>query len=198
VSIGTLLAFCVVCAATGVLRRTRPELKRPFRAPFSDPAFPAVPVLGVLLSFINMCALPASTWLRLFVWLLVGGAIYFGYGRKNAKPYLARRAKLLGAEAAPAAETASAEGMRTGLGGADTLSVDGGTLPLNEGAGTSGATLTFVSSPLAASGGAGAAVPSRQERVEAQRAAAMAVVATSSVVGPSELGAAGAGDEGAR
>jgi C-terminus of AA_permease len=123
VSIGTLAAFCVVCAAVGVLRRTQPALKRPFRAPFSDPAFPAVPALGVLLSFANMCALPGSTWLRLFAWMCVGGLIYVGYARGHAKPYEARRAALLGLP--PPAAGAAADGAGAGA-GAGAGEVEGG------------------------------------------------------------------------
>ncbi len=80
-SIGTLLAFVIVCAGVWVLRVRRPELYRPFKTPF----VPAVPILGILVSFALMAALPAATWIRLFVWLIVGMVIYFGYGRKNSR-----------------------------------------------------------------------------------------------------------------
>ncbi len=81
VSIGTLLAFIIVCAGVLVLRRRRPELHRPFRTPF----VPAVPILGILISLVMMLALPVDTWIRLVVWLVVGMVIYFGYGRSHSR-----------------------------------------------------------------------------------------------------------------
>jgi APA family basic amino acid/polyamine antiporter len=80
VNIGTLLAFVLVCAGVWILRRTRPELERPFRTPL----VPLVPILGILACFGLMATLPGDTWIRLFVWLLIGFAIYFGYGRKHS------------------------------------------------------------------------------------------------------------------
>ncbi len=81
VSIGTLLAFIIVCAGVLVLRRRRPDLHRPFRTPF----VPAVPILGILISLLMMLALPLDTWIRLVIWLVVGMAIYFGYGRRHSR-----------------------------------------------------------------------------------------------------------------
>jgi APA family basic amino acid/polyamine antiporter len=63
-----------------ILRKTRPDLERPFRTPL----VPLVPILGMLACFGLMATLPADTWLRLFVWLLIGFVIYFGYGRKHS------------------------------------------------------------------------------------------------------------------
>jgi APA family basic amino acid/polyamine antiporter len=80
VNIGTLLAFVLVCAGVMILRKTRPDLERPFRTPL----VPLVPILGMLACFGLMATLPADTWLRLFVWLLIGFVIYFGYGRKHS------------------------------------------------------------------------------------------------------------------
>src|SRR5271169_4445369 len=80
VSIGTLLAFVIVCAGVWILRRRRPELHRPFRTPL----VPLVPILGIVISFALMAALPLATWVRLFVWLALGMAIYFGYGRYHS------------------------------------------------------------------------------------------------------------------
>jgi APA family basic amino acid/polyamine antiporter len=80
VNIGTLLAFVLVCAGVLILRRTRPDLERPFRTPL----VPLVPILGILACFGLMATLPADTWIRLFVWLVIGFAIYFGYGRKHS------------------------------------------------------------------------------------------------------------------
>lgn len=87
VSIGTLAAFTIVCIGVLVLRKTRPDLQRPFRAP----AIKIVAPLGALSAFALMLGLPADTWIRLAVWMLIGLAIYFAYGmhhvrrRANAK-----------------------------------------------------------------------------------------------------------------
>jgi APA family basic amino acid/polyamine antiporter len=80
VSMGTLLAFLLVCAAVLVMRRTHPEAQRPFRAPL----VPLVPVLGILSCLLLMFSLPAETWVRLVVWLGLGFLVYFGYGRKHS------------------------------------------------------------------------------------------------------------------
>jgi len=80
-SIGTLLAFMIVCTGVLVLRHRRPDLPRPFRAPFS----PVTPILGILISLAMMLGLPGETWLRLVVWLLVGLVIYFFYSRHHSK-----------------------------------------------------------------------------------------------------------------
>jgi APA family basic amino acid/polyamine antiporter len=80
-SIGTLLAFIIVCAGVLVLRRKRPDLARPFRAPL----FPATPILGILISLAMMLGLPLPTWIRLFVWLAVGLVIYFLYGKNHSR-----------------------------------------------------------------------------------------------------------------
>jgi len=79
-AIGTLLAFVIVCAGVLVLRRRSPELERPFRTP----GLPWVPVLGAIICLGQMAALPGTTWIRLIVWLAIGLAIYFGYGRASA------------------------------------------------------------------------------------------------------------------
>ncbi len=81
VSIGTLFAFVIVCAGILVLRRTRPELPRPFRTPFS----PVVPALGILSCSYLMSGLPWETWLRLIVWMALGLLIYAFYGRFHSK-----------------------------------------------------------------------------------------------------------------
>ncbi|MFB2981766.1 amino acid permease [Microseira sp. BLCC-F43] len=80
VSIGTLLAFLIVCIAVVVLRRTRPDLPRPFKTPL----VPLVPILGALISGLQMVSLPGDTWLRLIIWLAVGLLIYFTYGRQHS------------------------------------------------------------------------------------------------------------------
>jgi basic amino acid/polyamine antiporter, APA family len=81
VNIGTLLAFVIVCAAVMIMRRTHPDVPRPFRAPFG----PIVPILGIISCLILMFSLPAANWLRLAVWLIVGLIIYFAYGRKHSR-----------------------------------------------------------------------------------------------------------------
>jgi APA family basic amino acid/polyamine antiporter len=80
VNIGTLLAFVLVCGGVVVLRRTRPDLERPFRTPL----VPLVPVLGILACLGLMATLPGDTWIRLVVWLVIGLAIYFSYGRHHS------------------------------------------------------------------------------------------------------------------
>jgi len=80
VNIGTLLAFAIVCTAVLIMRRTHPEVHRPFRAPFGS----IVPVLGIFSCVMLMFSLPAENWLRLFVWLFVGLLIYFTYGRRHS------------------------------------------------------------------------------------------------------------------
>jgi APA family basic amino acid/polyamine antiporter len=81
VSIGTLLAFVIVCAGVLVLRYKEPERPRPFRTPF----VPIVPLLGIASCVYLMKALPIDTWARLLVWLLLGFAIYFLYGKKHSR-----------------------------------------------------------------------------------------------------------------
>jgi APA family basic amino acid/polyamine antiporter len=80
VSIGTLLAFVIVCGGIIVLRRTQPDLPRPFRTPM----VPLVPILGILICGYMMYGLPADTWLRLLIWMALGLAIYFIYGRRHS------------------------------------------------------------------------------------------------------------------
>jgi basic amino acid/polyamine antiporter, APA family len=80
VNIGTLLAFVLVSAGVLVLRKSRPDLERPFKTPW----VPFVPIMGVLCCLGLMATLPADTWLRLIVWLLIGFTIYFGYSRRHS------------------------------------------------------------------------------------------------------------------
>jgi APA family basic amino acid/polyamine antiporter len=79
-NIGTLFAFVIVCGAVLVMRRIDPHAPRPFRVPL----VPFVPILGILICLLLMLALPAENWLRLIIWLAVGLAIYFGYGRQRS------------------------------------------------------------------------------------------------------------------
>ena len=85
VSIGTLFAFVLVCAGVLVLRKTKPDLKRPFRTPF----VPVVPILGMLSCLGLMSGLGLHTWERLLIWLAIGLVIYFAYGRFHSKARLA-------------------------------------------------------------------------------------------------------------
>ena len=80
VSIGTLLAFVIVCGGIMMLRYRQPELARPFRTPW----VPFVPVMGILICAGMMAFLPPDTWIRLVVWMAIGLAIYFGYGRSHS------------------------------------------------------------------------------------------------------------------
>ncbi|MES2306811.1 MAG: amino acid permease [Gemmatimonadota bacterium] len=80
VNIGTLLAFVLVCYGVMVLRKTRPDLERPFKTPW----VPFVPIMGIVCCLGLMATLPGDTWIRLIVWLIIGFAIYFGYGKKHS------------------------------------------------------------------------------------------------------------------
>jgi APA family basic amino acid/polyamine antiporter len=81
VSIGSLLAFVLVCIGVLVLRRTAPDVPRPFRTP----GVPWVPVLGALICIVQMVSLPRSTWERLIIWMAAGFVVYFLYGRRRAR-----------------------------------------------------------------------------------------------------------------
>lgn len=80
-SIGTLLAFVIVCAGVVVLRYTQPNAPRPYRAPGS----PWFPLLGIIVCGAMMVSLPGETWWRLGIWLAIGFGIYFAYSRHNSK-----------------------------------------------------------------------------------------------------------------
>jgi APA family basic amino acid/polyamine antiporter len=87
VSIGTLLAFAIVCVGIFVLRFTDPDIKRPFRTPM----FWIVCPLGAFFCFWLMYGLPPDTWARLIVWMAIGMVIYFAYGRRHSKVQQAAR-----------------------------------------------------------------------------------------------------------
>ena len=81
VSIGTLMAFVMVCASVLVLRVTRPDAQRPFRCP----AVYLVAPLGVAVNLAMMAFLPLDTWLRLVIWLALGLCIYLAYGHRHSR-----------------------------------------------------------------------------------------------------------------
>jgi APA family basic amino acid/polyamine antiporter len=80
-NIGTLFAFVLVCLGLWILRRIEPDINRPFRTPL----VPLVPILGVVFCLYLMASLPVITWLRFAVWMAVGFAVYFGYGRFHSR-----------------------------------------------------------------------------------------------------------------
>ena len=80
-SIGTLLAFIIVCVGVMILRARDPGRVRGFRVPFG----PVVPVLGILSCGAIMASLDGLTWIRLVIWLLIGLAVFFGYGRRHSR-----------------------------------------------------------------------------------------------------------------
>jgi APA family basic amino acid/polyamine antiporter len=81
VSIGTLMAFVIVSIGIIVLRRSRPDLPRPFRTPW----VPVLPLLSAAVSLTLMFGLPRATWERLILWMGVGMVVYFVYGRRHSR-----------------------------------------------------------------------------------------------------------------
>jgi APA family basic amino acid/polyamine antiporter len=81
VSIGTLMAFVIVSIGVIVLRRTRPDLPRPFRMPW----VPLLPALSALVALLLMLGLPRATWERLIIWMVIGIAFYFVYGYRRSR-----------------------------------------------------------------------------------------------------------------
>lgn len=80
-SIGTLLAFILVCVGILVLRKTMPNVPRAFKTPF----VPFVPVLGIITCLFMMVFLPADTWIRLLIWMVIGLDVYILYGLRKSK-----------------------------------------------------------------------------------------------------------------
>lgn len=80
-SIGTLLAFIIVCIGILVMRKNMPDAPRSFRTPL----VPYVPVLGIIVCLFMMVFLPFDTWIRLILWMLVGHNVYVFYGSKRSK-----------------------------------------------------------------------------------------------------------------
>jgi basic amino acid/polyamine antiporter, APA family len=81
ISLGTLLAFAMVCVGVLVLRRVDPAAQRPFRTPW----VPLVPLLGVACCLTLMVSLPGATWLQLAAWSAIGLLIYGLYGRRHSR-----------------------------------------------------------------------------------------------------------------
>jgi APA family basic amino acid/polyamine antiporter len=88
VNIGTLFAFLLVNLGVIILRRTQPDMERPFRVPF----VPVFPIIGIGLIIYLMTKLPWDTWVRFVVWLVIGLAIYYWYGRHHSRLQIANRA----------------------------------------------------------------------------------------------------------
>jgi APA family basic amino acid/polyamine antiporter len=92
VSIGTLMAFVIVAFAIIVLRRTHPDLPRPFRMPL----VPVLPLLSAAISLALMASLPWETWERLILWMVIGIGFYFAYGYRRSRLRVGER-NVLGA-----------------------------------------------------------------------------------------------------
>lgn len=80
-SIGTLFAFILVCAGIIIMRKSMPEAKRTFKVPL----VPLIPILGIVSCLIVALSLPADTWIRLVVWMLIGLDIYYAYGMRRSR-----------------------------------------------------------------------------------------------------------------
>jgi basic amino acid/polyamine antiporter, APA family len=89
VSIGTLLAFTIVCAGVLVLRRTHPQIERPFRVPHVN----LIAGLGLVSALALMAMLPIDTWIRLAIWLVIGLTIFFTYARSHTRAEFASLAE---------------------------------------------------------------------------------------------------------
>ena len=80
VSIGTLFAFCLVCAGVWLMRVRMPNVPRSFKTPL----VPLVPIMGIVVCLYLMYSLPVESWYRLAIWLAIGLGIYFFYGKKHS------------------------------------------------------------------------------------------------------------------
>ncbi len=89
VSIGTLFAFTLVCIGIIVLRKTNPDIPRPFKTPL----VPLIPILGIIVCVLMMASLPLESWERLAIWMAIGIGLYFAYGKKHSKIRKAMEAK---------------------------------------------------------------------------------------------------------
>jgi len=84
VNIGTLFAFLLVNIGVVILRHTHPDMERPFKVPLASPRFPLFPIVGCILIVYLMTKLEGATWWRFGIWLFIGLALYFVYGRKHS------------------------------------------------------------------------------------------------------------------
>lgn len=82
-SIGTLFAFVLVSIGIIIMRKSHPDLPRSFKTPL----VPLIPILSAMVNFLLMAGLGWENWLRLIVWLAIGMAIYFGYGKRHSKAH---------------------------------------------------------------------------------------------------------------
>jgi APA family basic amino acid/polyamine antiporter len=80
-SFGTLFAFVLVSAGVWVMRRSNPNVERPFRAPL----VPFVPIMGILICAGMIVALDPTTLISALVWMVIGLLVYFGYSRSHSK-----------------------------------------------------------------------------------------------------------------
>jgi APA family basic amino acid/polyamine antiporter len=87
VNIGTLFAFTIICISVIVLRKTRPDIHRPFKAPW----VPFIPLMGALICFAQMVVLAGETWLWFILWLALGVLVYFSYGMWHSKKRMSEK-----------------------------------------------------------------------------------------------------------
>jgi APA family basic amino acid/polyamine antiporter len=85
-SIGTLFAFILVCIGVWIMRNRRPDIQRGFTVP----ALPVVAIAGIVVCGSMIYGLGWTNWLRLAVWLVIGLAFYFSYGRSHSRLESAR------------------------------------------------------------------------------------------------------------
>ena len=134
VSIGTLAAFVVVCVGVVVLRRQRPELPRPFAVPYS----PYIPILGALLSLVQIFVLPTDTLWRLCVWMVAGALVFYFYSRKHAKPWAEVYGRLLDEGAGSSSSSGSGSAETVEGGGEDSAPPEAAAAVAGQGPGSSG------------------------------------------------------------
>jgi APA family basic amino acid/polyamine antiporter len=87
VSLGTLLAFTIVCVGVWVMRKKQPEVARPFRTPW----VPFVPIMGILIALALMVSSDTPAKVGFVSWLILGLLIYFGYSTRHSKVQRAHR-----------------------------------------------------------------------------------------------------------
>ncbi|HEV2298189.1 MAG TPA: amino acid permease, partial [Candidatus Acidoferrales bacterium] len=95
VSLGTLLAFTIVCLGVWVMRKRRPDVPRPFRTPW----VPLVPICGMAISLAMMFSLTSKAWIAFVSWLVVGLVIYFSYSRRHSSVQLSLGQRAAGSRA---------------------------------------------------------------------------------------------------